>query len=111
MMRAASCRRPAPCDAAQNEKAALARSQSIAFEMLLSPDGLHLPGDVKLARLALSKAALTNQWINRLTPMKLIERRPRLIPTRVIISTLSVTPDRARSLEHAGFRCREEAAF
>jgi hypothetical protein len=29
----------------------------------------------------------------------------------IIISTLSVTPDRARSLEHAGFRCREEAAF
>jgi hypothetical protein len=28
----------------------------------------------------------------------------------IIISTLSVTPDRARSLEHAGFRCREEAA-
>jgi len=27
----------------------------------------------------------------------------------IIISTLSVTPDRARSLEHAGFRCREES--
>ena len=47
------------------------------FSLLHEAAKARVTGNVTLARLALSqsKAARTNQWINRLSPMELIERR------------------------------------
>ena len=47
------------------------------FSLLHDAAKARVTGNVKLARVSLgqSKAARTDQWINRLSPMELIERR------------------------------------
>ena len=52
-------------------------NRHIQFSTLHAVAKARVTGDVESARAALdrSKAARTNQWINRLSPMELIERR------------------------------------